>query len=156
MDDALDFIASVGDADVWYLDGLRRYPEITLGSLQIPDYIPTPEPVKDLINDFSENVFFPSVQKVANSRYEELCQLIHEVDSVKCVDDEITYDLKQYLIEAEVPYVVDLINNTSLKENVRLPPNLLQRMQQVKNIPLCDKYTPIVTQLPKILLGLPR
>jgi hypothetical protein len=152
MDDAQKFIIDVGYADVGYLKGLAEYPNITIGSIQGLDYFQAPEFVRDIISFVSRDIFYPLLERIIYEKMPVTLRMIEEMDNVKCINDEIVFDLKEYLTNAEVPFALDVIRKTPLKDYTHLPDNIDKRLKQLADIPLCQEYSNLF-QIPKLIFG---
>jgi hypothetical protein len=151
MDEASKFIIDVGIADLRYLEGFRKYPDITIGSIQGFDYFYAPEILKDPLRFILSNILYPLMQKAVYEKIPAVLDIIEHSDEVKCINDEIVFDLKEYLLNAEVPFARSIIENTDLKEYVKLPENLDKKIEELSNIPLCPDYKVNLFSLLKVL-----
>jgi hypothetical protein len=152
MDDATKFIINVGEADLIYLDGLAKYPDISIGAAQFPEYLYFPQPVKDLMSKLMSDLLYPTIKKIVNTRVEALKEMAANVDNVDCIHDEMMFDLKEYLIQAEVPFAISVVKDTPLKDSIKLPDNLYERIDQMRKIPLCRKHHPVATETLKAII----
>ena len=91
------------------------------------------------------------MQKAVNQKIPAVLEIIENSKDVKCINDEIVFDLKEYLINAEVPFARSIIENTELKNYVKLPENLDQKIQEISDIPLCPDYKVNLFSLSKVL-----
>lgn len=156
MDEALKFITAVGEADIWYMEALRRYPDITYGAIQQPSYFHLPPLIEDILKGaverVSQNIMYPFFQKFSYSRIDALRDVVSNPDEIDCIHDELTYDLKEYLVNGEVPYVANLISQSDLRNHVSLPDNLQNRIDQLKSIPLCRNHKQVLPTIARIWL----
>ena len=152
IDDAQKFIIDVGYADVGYLKKLSKYPDITIGSIQGLDYFNAPEFIRDLASYVSRDVFYPLMERIIYEKMPATLHMIEEMYEVKCINDEIVFDLKEYLTNAEVPFALNIVRNTPLKNYTHLPDNVDERLKQLADIPLCNEYSNLF-QIPKLIFG---
>jgi hypothetical protein len=149
-DEAINFIIDVGLADLGYLDDFKKYPEITIGAIQGMDYIYTPGIIKDIISRIASHFVYPTMEKIIYEKVPATLEMIKDMDNVKCINDEIVFDLKEYLTNAEIPFALSVIRDTPLKNYTKLPDDIDEVTQKLANIPLCKKYNNLF-EIPKIV-----
>jgi hypothetical protein len=135
MDSPQEFLKDVVDGDELYLKGIDY--DTLIGNFRVTEFVGMPR-------DVAKFLMAPIVEPMLGTARKNADNYVPKIKSVidhppQCIDDNMTYQGIQYFTTSEGPFALNLIHNTFLKDQVRVPPGTEEYMHKLKDIPFCER-----------------